>query len=146
MSLQVWIFPRQPELCQHFTSTCMPLMLLTISPPFTSLLPISSTDPITNCFLKGRELPCSTEEAGASLLLWCDQMLRYTPTDQGGEVVCVCTVCVSVIWLIKPDIHIQSSFVGRQNWYPFLSTELLDVNWPLMASGNKQWHNSKALL
>lgn len=33
------------------------------------LLPISPTDPITNCFLTGRELPCSAEEAGASLLL-----------------------------------------------------------------------------
>lgn len=69
-------------------------------------LPISPTDPITNCFLTGREPPCSAEEAGASLLLWCDQPVRYTPTDR---TVNMCTVCVWPFGLIESDIHIQAS-------------------------------------
>lgn len=39
--------------------------------------------------------------------------------------------------LIEFDIHIQSSSAGPQSCYPlFLSTDLMDVNWPLMALGN----------
>lgn len=81
------------HLCFSVSFSCRSLSPLLPSPH--RLLPISPTDPITNCFLTGRELPCSAEEAGASLLLWCDQTLRYTPTDQGGELMCVYIfVCV----------------------------------------------------
>lgn len=140
----------QLHLCFSVSFSCRSLSPLLPSPH--GLLPISPTDPITNCFLTGRELPCSAEEAGASLLLWCDQTLRYTPTDQGGELVCVCiylrvcTVCVSVIWteLIESDIHIQSSSAGKGG--------SLSLHWPtgceLDSYGfrKQQWSNSKAPL
>lgn len=57
-------------------------------------LPMSPTDPITECFLTGTV----AEEAGASLLLWCDQTLRYTPTDQGRDLcvyMCIIHLCLS---------------------------------------------------
>ncbi|TNM85399.1 hypothetical protein fugu_007670 [Takifugu bimaculatus] len=67
--------PPPATLCLFSSSPLFPLF-----PSPGRTFPISPTDPITNCFLTGSELPCSAEEAGASLLLWCDQTLRYTPT------------------------------------------------------------------
>lgn len=76
-----------------FTSTC-------VSPCVShavlcgSPLPISPTDPITNCFLTGRELPCSAEEAGASLLLCVIWLLDILPQTRE---VCLCvSACMCV--------------------------------------------------
>lgn len=66
--------------------TCVvPALHLHLRPPFSLHLLKGRfpSDPITNGFLTGRRLPCSAEEAGASLLLRCDRTLRYTPTDPG---------------------------------------------------------------
>lgn len=117
---------------ESFTSTC-------VSPCVShavlcrSPLPISPTDPITNCFLTGRELPCSAEEAGASLLLcviWLLDILSQT------REVCLCVSACMCVHSI-PVCTISVCCVINWAWFshPFFlcwSEELdsLSLRWP----------------
>lgn len=133
---------------QRFTYTC-------VSPCAShafhcrSPFPISPTDPITNCFLTGRELPCSAEEAGASLLLCVIWLLDILPQTRG-----VC-LCVSACMCVHGIPACTISVCRLINWawfsHPFFlccSEELdsLSLHWPTgceLAFRKQQRHNSK---
>lgn len=140
--------------CQHFPDK---LSCASTSPPHVSLyvflMPSSFSSPSISLHAASHLSHWShyqllPNRKGASLLSWGSRCLPIVVVWSDSEIyshrpgrrTCVCGyVCVqyvSVTWLIEADIHIQFSFVGLQNCYPFLSTDLLDVNWPLMALGN----------
>lgn len=138
---------------QRFTSTCVSLCVshagLCCSP-----LPISPTDPITNCFLTGRELPCSAEEAGASLLLCVIWLLDILPQTRE---VCLCVRACPCVRLCAHSIPVCTISVCRLiNWawfsHPFFlcwSEELdsLSLRWPTgceLAFRKQQRRDSKA--